>query len=156
MRKRKPAQISRAEPSRMNGQKPKLPTGCPEPPIELSEEQMLYYAYFGEQFEKMKIITQVDREALVTIAQLMVQRDYCTADIKEHGYFYKVRGRNGEQKKKNPAIDVLSETRRQIRAWFVEFGLTPASREKVKTGEGTQGDLFGDFLQNKPQMKAIK
>ena len=46
----------------------------------------------------------------------------------------------------SPYLAILHATLDQMRAFLTEFGLTPASRSRVKVANPKQRSLFDDFL----------
>lgn len=121
---------------------PQLPTGMPEPPEFLNPLQLEYYLEYAKQFDSMKILTQVDAQSVANLAIHTALRDELQEDISTHGIMYESKGRNGVQKKVNPAVAQLSKTLNDMRLLMAEFGLTPSSRTKIQTEDGQQAELF--------------
>lgn len=143
-RKSKPV-ILRAESSKHRNlvNSPQLPLGMPDAPVNLTAEEYTYYHEFAHAFDQMKVLTQVDAESVGNLARLAVIRDELQKAVDEDGLVYKSEGgRNGNQIKVNPAVTALRAVIGDMRSAMSEFGLTPASRVKIKTEEGDQMEMF--------------
>lgn len=67
-----------------------------------------------------------------------------TAVLAVEGTFYTVKGRNGEQKKRNPAATQQQEAMAGMRRDAALFGLSPVDAQRLEGGG--QGDLFDDLM----------
>jgi phage terminase small subunit len=45
----------------------------------------------------------------------------------------------------NPKVKMLRDTQRELRAYLLEFGLTPAAIQKVGSANKKAGNSFGEF-----------
>jgi P27 family predicted phage terminase small subunit len=53
---------------------------------------------------------------------------------------------SGMRLRKNPALVVWKEALQQMRMWAVEFGMTPASRGRIRIRQAEQRDELEEFL----------
>ena len=67
-----------------------------------------------------------------------------TGKLACEGTFYEIKGRNGVQKKRNPAAVAQGEAMNNMRRDSALFGLSPVDAARLNTGE--QGDLFDQVL----------
>ena len=128
--------------NRRSDNSPQLPLGMPAPPVTLSSEEYSYYFEFAHQFDALKILTQVDSESVGNLARLAVLRDMFQDELDNGKLMYETTGRNGTQKKVNPAVAGLRQIINDMRLAMAEFGLSPSSRTKIKSEEGEQTTMF--------------
>lgn len=97
-------------------------------------------------------VPQLMDAGLLTVLDVYRFRRYCTwteifeaaaADVKTRGKY--LLGESGLYP--NPSINLMSQAEKALGSTEGEFGMTPASRSKVKAANTKQGDLFGDFLE---------
>lgn len=69
-----------------------------------------------------------------------------TNDIIAEGETYKSEGRNGMQVKANPKVGMRSEAMRHFHSLLAEFGLTPASIQKIGSLPRGGGNPFEEFV----------
>ncbi|WP_298491558.1 P27 family phage terminase small subunit [uncultured Maritimibacter sp.] len=67
-----------------------------------------------------------------------------TTTLALEGTYYETKGRNGLQKKRNPAAVHQKEAMDAMRRDSALFGLSPVDAQRIDTGG--QGDLFGDIM----------
>ena len=106
--------------------------GIPLPPEELSPDARISYYQFARVISGMKVLTLADQAALVALAETSVERRRAQEEIDKHGLFRKTKRGKKSIAMKNPALAILQDADRRLRGWLNEFGLTPASRTRVK------------------------
>lgn len=74
------------------------------------------------------ILEKTDRAALAAYCTAWADLRGAQKEIRKHGYL--VEGSGGTLKA-NPAVRIANAAATQIRAYCIEFGMTPSSREKV-------------------------
>lgn len=84
--------------------------------------------------------------ALSLAALRMNEITTLTNDILEEGAVYESEGRNGKQVKANPKVTMRSEAMRHFHSLLAEFGLTPASIQKVGSINNPAKNPFGEFI----------
>ena len=143
----------------LNKREPKPKAGVPEMPAEMPLEARAEWNRIAPILVKMGVLTMADGPALAAYCKLhalVLKADRAIADFGI--VFAHVDEKNGVATlKKNPAVSVRAEALRLVKAFLLEFGLTPASRSKVSAIEGRDlepdvkaQDQLQDFLDRKP------
>jgi P27 family predicted phage terminase small subunit len=99
------------------------------------------------QLRAIGVLTTIDGKALAVYcevhARLLIAREH----IAKYG---NVIG-EGEHIKKNPSVLIAEKCEMTLRAYLIEFGLTPASRARLEVGVPTeQPDEFESWLASEP------
>src|SRR3569623_481106 len=131
----------------LNKTEPKLPVAVPECPAILSERARGAWDSISPELIKMGVLTTADGMALTGLCEAYADWLDAIDAIKRDGLTYETTNQQGETLiKANPAVAMKSNAVRRIRAWLIEFGLTPAARSKL-SGKGADkpeapGDAF--------------
>jgi len=133
----KPTDIKRAEgnPGKraLNDAEPKYQRASLEPPPHLSGQARAVWVRFAGLLDRAGVLTEADASALEQLCAAHVEVASLRADLEENGRFQTVRTGSGDvMERVRPAYTALMDADRRLRAWLVEFGLTPAARAKVK------------------------
>lgn len=136
----------------LNKKEPEYALGVPDPPAAVADDEVALA-------EWMRIVPILLNSKVLTQGDLATVVGYCTqyslynkakAEVDEHGIT--ILGPMG--KKKNPAVTVLQDAGKQMRAFATELGLTPAARTKVSTVDDPHGQgkektkkFFGPYAQ---------
>lgn len=134
----------------------KAAEGTPLVPVKLIEElpglsdrARKWWPFFKKQLHALPVTTESDVATVQRLVETYAEVRYCMEVLEEEGWFYESETKQGIIKRSHPAAGHLSEADRRLRAYLNEFGLTPASRTRVK-GEGGGGkeykDPLGEFL----------
>jgi len=150
---------------RLNKKEPRAKPGVPEMPDRMPLEARAEWRRITPILEKMGVLTTADGPALGAYCKLHAQILQAEAAIAKFGI---VTAQLNEETgvavlKKNPAVTVKAEALRLVKAFLLEFGLTPASRSKLSVGEGRDlepdvkaQDALEDFLSRKPASRATQ
>jgi len=95
-----------------------------------------------ELFE-MGIISKLDRAALGAYCDAYGRWAESAKQIQQYGMIFKS---PSGYPMPSPYLPILHTALDQMRAFLTEFGLSPASRSRVKVANPKQRDLFSDFL----------
>jgi P27 family predicted phage terminase small subunit len=154
-----------AQPCRVNAQEPAPPASLPEPPAHLGDVALAEWERIVPQLDAMGVITAVDGAALSIYCMTFARWLDALEAVEEYGLFIDTRivrttGPNGEvletvnEKgcvKSNPAVAVAAACESAMARLLGEFGLTPASRSKVKaTARPVENKLAKFMLKTKP------
>lgn len=131
--------INKAEP------KPAGPVG--DAPDDLEPEARAFWDRVVRELPA-GVLTAADREGLRIAAMRFGEFLHCAAAVREQGRVLVIRDDKGNVKGvySNPYVSQASAAAREVRAWLVEFGLTPAARSKVSVPEGTGAGDWRDVL----------
>jgi P27 family predicted phage terminase small subunit len=162
-RNRKPTAVKKVQGNpgkrRLNKREPKPKPGMPAMPVGMPVEACAEWQRMAPILEKMGVLTVADGPALAAYCKLHAQVLQAEAAIKKYGIVLAtLDGETGVAVlRKNPAVTVKSESLRLVKAFLLEFGLTPASRSKLTVTEGRDlepdvkaQNALEDFLSRKP------
>lgn len=116
-------------PSRMNDDEPIVKISIPEPPPHLSDTESDKFREMAAKLARMKVMSDVDVDALAIYAVNWVRLLDANDKIKELGLVVM------SPKKfpmKNPYVTIARESERICTGILTEFGMTPSSRTRVK------------------------
>jgi P27 family predicted phage terminase small subunit len=133
--------------SRGNALEPKLPAEIPAPPERLDAEEKEAWTYYAELLGPLRIVTRQDAIAFerlvcchveVMRAQAVIRKQ--ATEEKDTDPTYETVGQNGQRMLRvKPIFAALTEAERRLRDWLGRFGLTPADRSRVQTGDNGKG-----------------
>lgn len=112
-----------------------------KPPRGLSSEARKFWNRHIPQLEEFGKIMESDLDSFRVLCELHAQIMDCYKTLKAEGLI--VQGA-GNTKKKHPATSILNSLLQQYRLLSVEFGLTPAGRERLGITTQTLEDLEDD------------
>lgn len=146
---------------RTNKREPKPTPGAPLMPAHLASDKVAVAKWreLVPILDRMGVLTKADGDALAAYCSLFSQWVKCEKVIKKFGIVTaEVDEDSGLVKpKQNPAVRIKADTIRLMRQFENEFGLTPAARTSLSTGEGRDlepnvkaQDALQDFLDRKP------
>jgi P27 family predicted phage terminase small subunit len=143
-----------------NKREPKPSPGVPEMPNLLKGEAAAEWKRIVPVLEKMGVLTIADGKALAAYCSVYAQWIKAEAAIQKFGIVtvqFIDRAAGVVTLKKNPAVQIKSESLKLMKSFLTEFGLTPASRAKVAVTEGRDlvpdvksQDALEDFLSREP------
>lgn len=147
-RKPTPSAVKRAQgnPGKrpINNEEPKFDAGLPKPPSHLSKEARAEWRRVASELHRAGVITTMDRAALAAYAQAYGRWSEAEKKVNELGFVVKTGLGNLVQ---NPYLSVANRAMQDVVKIAAEFGLTPASRTRVKaSGEKKKSlaeELFG-------------
>ena len=145
-RRPKPTQLKKllGNPGRrpFNKSEPQPDHDIPAAPPHLSEKAKGTWTYVAPILDGMGVLTIADGIALEMLCE--AYSDYLQArdELEAFGSnFYKtVNSQGGEMHRAHPAVAVMQDADRRIRAWLSEFGITPSARSRVKIDPPAEPD----------------
>lgn len=116
-------------PERINYDEPQPADGVPTCPSRQPEVRKVW-DYTVAQLKTMRVITMADRDILVAYCEAVVQHHVANEMLANDGLV--VDTRIGPRA--HPAIKIARDSAAHIKAFGVEFGLSPSSRTRIKVG----------------------
>ena len=92
------------------------------------------------------LLTDVDRAALAAYCQAWARWIEAEEAIREHGMVVETDKGNLIQ---SPYVGIANQAMKQMRAFLVEFGMTPSSRSRVSVPDNPEGDPYEQFKRAK-------
>jgi P27 family predicted phage terminase small subunit len=166
---RKPTAVKKVQGNpgkrKLNKSEPRPRAGMPQMPHGMPAEAQAEWKRLTPILMKMGVLTVADGPALAAYCKLHAQVLMAEAAIKKYGiidaHFDDDTG--VAVLKKNPAVSIKAESLRLMKAFLLEFGLTPASRSKLTITEGRDlqpdvkaQDQLQDFLDRKPASESTQ
>lgn len=120
-------------------QKSKLPKHEPKPkrclpptPAFLSARAKYHWNRYGPLLERIGVLTISDEGSLALLCESFGEYLEARDMVAKEGMTYTSENKDGGVLiKLHPLVRVMSDCDRRMRAWFVEFGMTPASRSRI-------------------------
>ncbi len=118
---------------RINTREPRPPSGTPVCPRWLSPEAKRAWRETVPVLKRMRILTQVDRDALTAYCQTYARWKAAEQFLDQHGAVYPIRDEAGKIRYMQPFPQVaIARTYLQVlRSYQQEFGMTPSARTRV-------------------------
>lgn len=127
----------------LNANEPQPKQEAPTPPEHLSETAMKEWSRMSEQLLRLGLLTVVDRAAFAAYCTVYARWVEAEEALKKTGPV--VRAPSGFPIL-SPYYTVANQSLQQMRAYLIEFGLTPASRSRISVGHQESNDPMEDFL----------
>lgn len=143
----------------LNDAEPQPPMGIPEMPKGMSTAAKREWYLIVEQLQAINMLARVDGKALGEYCKLMgLAEAYYKEALKEpmvkEPIMDKVGDHVGDKLKPNPATAAYLACSKTAKSYLIEFGLTPASRSKLKIEPRKPADPLEDMLNNKAGAQA--
>jgi P27 family predicted phage terminase small subunit len=122
----------------LNTEEPKPTTGIPEMPKELRPTARREWGRITLDLDALGVLSVVDGKALAMYCDAYADWEEAQRDCVRNGLVIEtpVFNKNGDLagyvKKENPSFNVKCKAIKTMKAFLIEFGLTPASRAKLK------------------------
>ena len=121
----------------LNAQEPQPPKGVPEMPKGMGTAAKRHWRVFVRELTTVGVLSIVDgialSEACVSAALAEKFRNEALKEpMVDEPYFDKEGNLAGYKRKVNPAVPGYLACSKNMKAFLIEFGLTPASRTKLK------------------------
>ena len=116
----------------------------PPAPGFLDDEGKRVWSAEGRRFIKAGLLTALDLTMFGTWCIWYSKRDIASRAVNQSGLVVKAGGVGNPYI--NPYMNVISMCSKGMHQIKIEFGLSPASRSKVRSLNPAQRDLFTDFL----------
>lgn len=141
----------------------------PEMPKGLSRSAKREWYRLGRVLFDSGVLTEVDGKSLAAYCEAFAQAEEALRDIKVHGQvtsFFALDKETGQlimydgkpvftRRDINPSVRIWLEASKLMKSFLIEFGLTPASRSKLKLPKKDDGDeldaLMGKGKPNTPR-----
>ena len=116
------------------------PIETPQPSAQLSAASRAIWDETVKELEKLRVIARIDKFQIETYCNIVARAQAIQKFLDENGMTYTTRGKHGEMVRVRPEVSILQDCEKQIRAFASEWGMTAASRARVKT-DPRQGSL---------------
>jgi P27 family predicted phage terminase small subunit len=140
--------------------------GEPEMPADLPKAAAAEWRRIVPELKLMGVLAKIDRAALAAYCHAFARWFQAEREVHKYGVIIKepvywrdkrLKGRDrpyivGYRHKKNPAVTVSETATKIMKAFLVEFGMTPSSRSRIHGGKpgGEEKDPLDDFLKGAP------
>jgi P27 family predicted phage terminase small subunit len=104
--------------------------------------------------DALGVLARTDRDAMSRYCVAWSRYRAALAYVAEHGETYESTTQSGTMYRKYPQVDVIKQTAAEIHRLSQEFGLTPAARARLSTGEPEPQDDMLDLIQRHYGSKA--
>lgn len=138
---------------KLNEREPKPKAGDPEMPKGLSEDAATEWNTIVPELRELGVLTKIDRAALAAYCHayarwMEAEREVARVGIVvQEPIWDRLTGRLlGVKFKKNPAVTISETAQKIMKAFLVEFGMTPSSRSRVRIEKPTEADELEQFL----------
>lgn len=142
----------------LNTEEPTPDTGVPEMPKGLRPTARREWKRITRDLMQLGVLTVIDGKALAMYCDAYADWQEAQRDCVKHGLVLDapvlddanqpivIAGRALTVRKVNPAFTVKTSAMKTMKAFLIEFGLTPASRSKLKLPAKKEEDPMGAFL----------
>jgi P27 family predicted phage terminase small subunit len=117
---------------------PKFVREAPEPPTWLGREAKAEWRRVVPELGRLRLLSRVTRASLASYCQTWEAFVAAVKTIQVEGYYIDAK----QGMLRHPAVSLQLAASAELRRWAVEYGLTPASEQKVKPVEVEDGDDF--------------
>ena len=140
MRGRKPVpshlKVVSGNPGRrpINKSEPKPVRSRPAAPSHMSGKAQETWGYVSAILDRMGVLTEADAIALEMLCEAYADHLSARATLSERGsHYYETTNQSGDvMHRAHPAVAVMQDADKRIKAWLAEFGKTPSSRSRLK------------------------
>ena len=149
-RKPKPSQLKLVSgnpghrPLNKNEPQPKAATA--RAPHGLSKLAQKHWHTVAKQLSDAKILTELDKTALVLYCEAWARWREATDAVAERGMLVKSPSGYPIQ---NPYLSIANKAFEQMQKMLVEFGMTPSSRSRIQVQEDNSADPMDSYLRGK-------
>ena len=135
---------------RLPKNEPKPAPGVPLPPASVLEDQiaLLEWNRIVPMLLKMGVLAKVHMAALAAYCNSFSQWQRAEEAIRKHGTFF---SNDKGDVKKHPAVTIGNHAKAHLRAFMIEFGITPAAQSRINASSSEETDkqtkakrFFGD------------
>lgn len=134
----------------VNKSEPTGTRGIPKCPTWLSPKAKQAWKEMGVLLDGMRVLNLEDKLALELLCHTYSIWRTASNVINRRGptggLTYKAKTEHGERTLARPEVAIESDAWRRIKAMLSEFGLTPATRTKVKASPAGRGSALDDFM----------
>lgn len=136
----------------VNDDEPKPQVGVPEKPKGMLPAASREWERIVPELMRLGVLTVVDGKALAGYCDAYAYWEKARKDMDRHGLVCEepVLNKEGDEigtkLKANPAVAIYATMGKLMKTFLVEFGLTPASRSKLKVEKPKPADPMDQFL----------
>lgn len=138
-----------------NKNEPAAPVGDPEMPKGLSAAAAKEWKAIVPELRQLGVLSKIDRAALAAYCHAYARWFQAEEEIRKLGIVVKepilLQGLETDyvRYKKNPAVTISETATKIMKAFLVEFGMTPSSRSRIHVEKPPENDPLEDFLKGK-------
>jgi len=122
-----------------------IPVAGITPPQELSAPAAKVWNELVQPMVDARFLRQTDTVVFGVFCQAVADFRIAVKRLQRDGQFYKVKSNHGEYIRLHPACAIKERSMRIIMQYATEFGITPAARQKIQSGQVTQPPAGGLF-----------
>jgi P27 family predicted phage terminase small subunit len=154
MRGRKPTpthlKLVRGNPGKrpLNESEPKPTRERPSAPAHLSDRAREAWGYVSGVLDRMGILTEADTIAVEMLCEAYADYLEARETLKKYGsnYYETTSAKGGTMLRSHPAVAVMQDADRRIKAWTAEFGMTASARSRVQVNGQEEADPADRFF----------
>lgn len=120
---------------KLNKREPTPKRVIPSCPEYLNDVAKVAWGRLSVILDRMGVLTEADALALERMCDCYADIMACKKLIALHGRTYQTDSEGGILHKTNPAVTQLRAAEAMLKAYMIEFGLTPAARSKVQVAD---------------------
>jgi P27 family predicted phage terminase small subunit len=129
----------------LNKDEPKPEPAIPSCPRHLNPMAKLEWRRVSKLLHEVGLLSEIDRAALAMYCQCWGRWVEAERELEKSGPLVKTR--NSNYPIVNPYLSIANKAMRQMASILAEFGMTPASRSRIKAGvPSTERDPFQELL----------
>ena len=130
----------------LNDAEPKPRTVKPKMPAHLGEKAQKEWRRVVRELSAMKLLTSADADALALYCQTYQRWVDASEKIDEEGMVVKT---DTGYPVMSPYITIVNQCIKTMQRLLTEFGMTPASRSRIRVPEKPEDDDFDAFLRRR-------
>jgi len=116
-----------------NDREPQPAALGPAPPAWLADDARAEWQRLAPMLARLGVLTETDADALAAYCEAWVTWKQATQKLRQFGMV--VKGKH-ELPTTSPYVRIAHHAMTQMRAFLVEFGMTPSSRARIRVAEG--------------------
>ena len=118
---------------------PKFVRDAPTPPSWLGREAKAEWRRVVPEMERLRLLSRLTRASLTAYCETWEVFTVATRILHEEGLVYEAK----QGLIPHPAVNIQRQAGAELRRWAAEYGLTPATEQRVRAGElETDDDAF--------------
>lgn len=135
--------------SRLNPRAPSLPVQAPPMPRGLTPRARRAWRELIPLLERMEVVTAVDGPPVRLLADVFAEYAEADAEVRRCGLTYETTTESGSvMVRTHPAVLIRADAHRRMVALCRDYGLTPASRDKVSRATGEHNDPGAHYFED--------
>lgn len=117
----------------VNAREPKPKRERPSAPAHVSDKARETWGYVVSLLDDMGVLTKPDVMAVELLCEAYADYLASRVALRDFGsnYYETVNQSGGVMHRAHPAVAVMQDADRRIKAWLAEFGMTPSARTRV-------------------------